>query len=155
MRTNPHCCHANCQLSGKQQDHVLSIPSAPTEALSSDEYLLDRVTALGLAFGSVRDEAHRSDPSGLGQEDDPADGWFPESVAAGYDSQGGANAPEVVRPVIDVLEDLAAGGPVLEFAVGTGRVAAPLAGRGLPCKRDRAEQGNGGTHRHQARRRCR
>jgi len=64
-------------------------------------------------------------------EDDPADGWFPESVAADYDTPGGANAPEVVIPMVDVLEDLADSGPVLEFAVGTGRVAAPLAGRGL------------------------
>jgi SAM-dependent methyltransferase len=65
------------------------------------------------------------------QEFDPADGWFPESVAAGYDSPGGANAPEVVTPMVAVLEDLAGGGPVLEFAIGTGRVAAPLAARGL------------------------
>ncbi|QQQ73756.1 methyltransferase domain-containing protein [Saccharothrix sp. 6-C] len=64
-------------------------------------------------------------------EDDPADGWFPESVAAGYDAPGGASAPEVVTPVVDVLEDLA-DGPVLEFAVGTGRIAAPLAARGVP-----------------------
>jgi SAM-dependent methyltransferase len=64
-------------------------------------------------------------------QDDPADGWFPESVAAGYDSAGGANAPEVVRQAVDVLEGLAAGGPVLEFAIGTGRLAAPLAERGL------------------------
>jgi SAM-dependent methyltransferase len=65
------------------------------------------------------------------QEDDPADGWFPESVAAGYDAPGGANALDVVVPMVDVLEDLAGGGPVLEFAVGTGRVAAPLAARGV------------------------
>ncbi|WP_409467096.1 class I SAM-dependent DNA methyltransferase [Amycolatopsis sp. GA6-003] len=63
--------------------------------------------------------------------DDPADGWFPESVAAGYDDPGGANAPEIVTPAVDVLEDLA-DGPVLEFAVGTGRIAAPLAARGVP-----------------------
>ncbi|WP_410650084.1 class I SAM-dependent DNA methyltransferase [Amycolatopsis sp. cmx-4-54] len=63
--------------------------------------------------------------------DDPADGWFPESVAAGYDAPGGANAPEVVTPAVDVLEDLA-DGPVLEFAVGTGRIAIPLAARGVP-----------------------
>jgi len=65
-------------------------------------------------------------------EDDLADGWFPESVAVGYDHPGGANAPEVVTPMVDVLEDLAASGPVLEFAVGTGRIAAPLAARGVP-----------------------
>ncbi|MBB5858332.1 methyltransferase domain-containing protein [Amycolatopsis umgeniensis] len=63
--------------------------------------------------------------------DDPADGWFPESVASGYDAPGGANAPEVVTPAVDVLEDLA-DGPVLEFAVGTGRIAVPLAARGVP-----------------------
>ncbi|WP_067465854.1 class I SAM-dependent DNA methyltransferase [Actinomadura macra] len=63
-------------------------------------------------------------------EDDPGDGWFPESVAAGYDAPGGENAPEVVTPAVDVLEDLA-DGPVLEFAVGTGRIAAPLAARGV------------------------
>jgi SAM-dependent methyltransferase len=66
------------------------------------------------------------------EEDDIADGWFPESVAAGYDAPGGANAPDVVVPMVDVLEDLADGGPVLEFAVGTGRIAAPLAARGVP-----------------------
>ena len=65
------------------------------------------------------------------EEDDLTDGWFPESVAADYDSPGGANAPEVVTPMVDVLEDLADSGPVLEFAVGTGRVAAPLAARGV------------------------
>ena len=32
---------------------------------------------------------------------------------------------------VNVLEELAGGGPVLEFAVGTGRIAAPLAARGL------------------------
>lgn len=63
--------------------------------------------------------------------DDPSDGWFPESVAAGYDSPGGLNAPEVVAAAVDVLEELARGGPVLEFAAGTGRIAAPLAARGL------------------------
>ena len=63
--------------------------------------------------------------------DDLADGWFPESVAADYDTPGGANAPEVVVPMVDVLEDLAGSGPVLEFAVGTGRIAAPLAARGV------------------------
>jgi SAM-dependent methyltransferase len=65
-------------------------------------------------------------------EDDAADGWFPESVAAEYDAPGGANAPEVVEAAVTVLEDLADGGPVLEFAVGTGRIATPLAARGVP-----------------------
>lgn len=64
--------------------------------------------------------------------DDPSDGWFPESVAAGYDGEGGANAPEAVNPTVDLLADLADGGPVLELAIGTGRIAVPLAARGVP-----------------------
>jgi SAM-dependent methyltransferase len=64
--------------------------------------------------------------------DDPADGWFGESIAADYDAPGGANDPQAVTPAVDLLEELAAGGPVLEFAVGTGRIAAPLAARGVP-----------------------
>jgi hypothetical protein len=49
-----------------------------------------------------------------------------------YDAPGGANDPGVVQRAVDVLEDLAGSGPVLEFAVGTGRIAAPLAARGVP-----------------------
>ena len=33
--------------------------------------------------------------------------------------------------MVDLLAGLARGGPVLEFAVGTGRVALPLAARGI------------------------
>ena len=65
------------------------------------------------------------------RDDDPADAWFPESVAALYDQPGGADAPDVVGPAVEVLADLASGGRILEFAVGTGRIAAPLAARGL------------------------
>jgi SAM-dependent methyltransferase len=79
----------------------------------------------GVASRTVNEEVP------VGQGDDQADGWFPESVAAGYDAPGGPNTPEMVTPAVDVLEDLA-DGPVLEFAVGTGRIAAPLAARGVP-----------------------
>jgi SAM-dependent methyltransferase len=64
--------------------------------------------------------------------DDPSDGLFPESVAAGYDDPEDANTPEATVPVVDVLADLADGGPVLELAIGTGRIAVPLAARGVP-----------------------
>lgn len=67
-------------------------------------------------------------------EDDAADGWFPESVAMDYDAPGGANAPAEVQPAVQLLADLANDGPVLEFAIGTGRIAAPLAARGLKVK---------------------
>ncbi|MBO9555911.1 MAG: class I SAM-dependent methyltransferase [Cellulomonas sp.] len=41
-------------------------------------------------------------------------------------------APEVLGPTVDRLAALADGGPVLELAIGTGRVAVPLAERGVP-----------------------
>ncbi|MFP4115494.1 MAG: class I SAM-dependent methyltransferase [Spirochaetota bacterium] len=57
--------------------------------------------------------------------------WDAE-VARNYDTPGrGMFAPEVVNPTVDRLVELARGGPVLEFAVGTGRIAIPLARRGL------------------------
>jgi SAM-dependent methyltransferase len=40
-------------------------------------------------------------------------------------------APEVLEPTVDRLVALADGGPVLEFAIGTGRVAVPLVARGV------------------------
>lgn len=40
-------------------------------------------------------------------------------------------APEVVGPCVDFLADLAGSGRALEFAIGTGRVAIPLAERGV------------------------
>ncbi len=39
--------------------------------------------------------------------------------------------PDMVGPVVDFLAELAAGGPVLELGIGTGRIALPLAARGL------------------------
>lgn len=64
--------------------------------------------------------------------DDPADGRFPESVAADYDADGDAKfAPEVIARTVDVLAALAGDGSALELAIGTGRIAAPLALRGV------------------------
>lgn len=57
--------------------------------------------------------------------------WGSE-IAEAYDSIYSAIAdPAVVDPMVDVLVELAKGGSVLEFAVGTGRVALPLGARGL------------------------
>ncbi len=60
------------------------------------------------------------------------DGFFDARIAETYD-EGSARmfAPHVLEPTLDVLEELAHGGRVIEFAVGTGRVALPLAARGL------------------------
>jgi SAM-dependent methyltransferase len=43
-------------------------------------------------------------------------------------------SPAVVDPVVDTLVDLARGGPALEFAIGTGRIALPLSARGISVK---------------------
>ena len=56
-----------------------------------------------------------------------------EDAARRYDTPGtGMFAPEVLDPAVDRLIELAAGGAALELAIGTGRVAVPLAARGVP-----------------------
>ena len=55
--------------------------------------------------------------------------WFAGTVAEHYDED---TVQLPVEPVVDVLVDLAHGGAALEFAIGTGRIALPLAQRGLP-----------------------
>jgi SAM-dependent methyltransferase len=57
--------------------------------------------------------------------DDP--GLFGPLWAEGYDA---GDNPDP-GPAVDFLAGLANGGPVLELAIGTGRVALPLAARGL------------------------
>jgi SAM-dependent methyltransferase len=54
-------------------------------------------------------------------------------AAQRYDTPGtGMFAPEVLGPTVDRLAALAGEGRALEFAIGTGRVAVPLAERGVP-----------------------
>ena len=54
-------------------------------------------------------------------------------AAQRYDTPGtGMFDPEVLDPAVDRLAALAGDGPALEFAIGTGRVAIPLAERGVP-----------------------
>jgi SAM-dependent methyltransferase len=57
-----------------------------------------------------------------------------DSVAArSYDTPGrGMFAADVLEPTVARLAELAGAGRALEFAVGTGRVAIPLAARGVP-----------------------
>jgi SAM-dependent methyltransferase len=59
--------------------------------------------------------------------------YFDEPVAARYDaSSAGMFAPEVVQPAVEFLAGLAGSGRALELGVGTGRIALPLAERGVP-----------------------
>jgi hypothetical protein len=56
-----------------------------------------------------------------------------QQVAQSYDaSSAHMYAPEVLGPTVDFLARRAGRGPVLELAIGTGRVALPLAARGVP-----------------------
>jgi SAM-dependent methyltransferase len=61
------------------------------------------------------------------------DGFFGERVAAGYDeSSPEMFGPDAVDPAVDRLAGLANGGRALELGIGTGRIALPLARRGVP-----------------------
>lgn len=57
---------------------------------------------------------------------------FGELMADVYDAGVGPHPGEArTSETVGLLADLAAGGTVLELAIGTGRVALPLAARGL------------------------
>ena len=59
--------------------------------------------------------------------------WFGDDVAQMYDrDESSMFEAGTLGPTVDFLSGLADGGRVLEFAIGTGRVALPLAARGVP-----------------------
>ena len=60
------------------------------------------------------------------------DGYFDERVAARYDDDAEMFADEKIDPVVDLLVELAGQGRALELGIGTGRIALPLARRGVP-----------------------
>jgi SAM-dependent methyltransferase len=58
--------------------------------------------------------------------------WFGGAVAERYDSTLGEwGDPAVVGATVDLLAGLAGGGGALELGIGTGRIALPLAARGV------------------------
>jgi SAM-dependent methyltransferase len=60
------------------------------------------------------------------------DGYFDERIAARYDeSSADMFDPAVVDPAVDFLAELAGSGRALELGIGTGRIALPLAQRGV------------------------
>ena len=64
---------------------------------------------------------------------DDEDGYFGERVAASYDDlSDDMFSPALVDTVADVLAGLAGGGRALDLGIGTGRIALPLARRGVP-----------------------
>ena len=60
------------------------------------------------------------------------DGYFGEEIAAKYDEADDEEfEPEVIDQTVDFLADLAGSARALELGVGTGRIALPLARRGV------------------------
>jgi Methyltransferase domain len=60
------------------------------------------------------------------------EGYFGERVAARYDDVSWSMFdPALLAATADFLAELAGGGAALEFAIGTGRIAVPLAERGV------------------------
>jgi SAM-dependent methyltransferase len=63
---------------------------------------------------------------------EPQNNYFDEAVAARYDESTDEHFdPDVIAATADFLADLAGEGAALEFAIGTGRIAIPLAERGV------------------------
>lgn len=61
--------------------------------------------------------------------------YFGHEVAERYDADCAEEfRPEVLAATVRLLQKLADGGPALEFAIGTGRVALPLAARGVEVR---------------------
>jgi SAM-dependent methyltransferase len=56
---------------------------------------------------------------------------FGEAVASRYDEWDASSVPQVVDPIVQFLLEQARGGAALELGVGTGRIALPLAARGV------------------------
>jgi SAM-dependent methyltransferase len=57
--------------------------------------------------------------------------YFGERVAARYDEDARIFDPAVADPVVDFLAELVGQGAALELGIGTGRIALPLAQRGV------------------------
>ena len=69
---------------------------------------------------------------GASMHDPYADQHVRADVAESYDTNHARHfAPDELGPAVELLAELAGDGPVLEFAIGTGRVALPLIARGL------------------------
>ena len=63
---------------------------------------------------------------------DDGDGHFDERIAVGYDeSAADMFDPAAIDPVVGFLAELAGSGRALELGIGTGRIALPLAQRGV------------------------
>jgi SAM-dependent methyltransferase len=69
---------------------------------------------------------------GYGRAVGEPEDYFGERVAETYDGSTGVFAPGAVNATVGLLAELAGDGRALEFGIGTGRIALPLASRGVP-----------------------
>ena len=68
----------------------------------------------------------------MGVDEGGSEGFFGERVASFYDERSaGMSDPAVVGPVVEMLAGFAGEGGALELGIGTGRIALPLAERGV------------------------
>jgi SAM-dependent methyltransferase len=61
-----------------------------------------------------------------------SDLWDADTARRYHDASSPMFSPEVLDRTVDFLAQLAGDGQALELAIGTGRVAVPLSGRGVP-----------------------
>jgi SAM-dependent methyltransferase len=88
--------------------------------------------APGVSQATGRAAPRRAEPGAPGGLNAVPRDYFGEHVASHYDEwDAAAFAPGVVDPIVDFLADLAGDGAALELGIGTGRIALPLAGRGV------------------------
>ncbi|MEO9827467.1 MAG: class I SAM-dependent methyltransferase [Paracoccaceae bacterium] len=62
------------------------------------------------------------------------DGYFDADIAETYDKDHKGNDPALIAKTVDCLVNLSDGGDILEFAIGTGRIALPLVERAARVK---------------------
>ena len=71
--------------------------------------------------------------------------YFDGSIAENYDDdESPMFDPAFVARTVDFLTDLAGDGAALELGIGTGRIALPLAARGVPVHGIDLSPGHGG-----------
>ncbi|MFT4135008.1 class I SAM-dependent DNA methyltransferase [Microbacterium sp.] len=67
----------------------------------------------------------------MDDEDVPSDLWTEVQADTYDDATDGPFSPAVIERTSSFLAELAGSGPALEFAIGTGRIAIPLSGKGV------------------------
>lgn len=103
---------------------MVTLPRYSTTSRSEN----DAASIPAVCDSGQMNQPERTEPNHLAQPDQHLD----PGVAARYDQSVAERfAPDAVDPAVEVLAELAGKGPVVEFAVGTGRLAIPLAATGV------------------------